>query len=103
MATTTPWGAVAREPALIENRNSKFCAHNNKTIDRNKRQVVCSSKECGAILDPIEVLARLASDGTDLLWAREELRRLNTEIRKLELERSNLKGSVAGLKKRRGL
>lgn len=68
------------------------CSHAQTVVDLNAREVEC--EVCGAPLDPIQVLDRLARDGTNLRWAREELKRVKERVEELKAEEKRVKARL---------
>ena len=81
-------------PPPLVNQRTNLCCHwvHTAAVDIGSRSVVCS--ECGAELDPYDVLVRLARDGTKLVEARKRLRALTKRIEELRAEERRVKARV---------
>lgn len=79
------------ESPLVQRRKRErpYCGHWGAEVDAQAREVTC--QECGADLDPIEVLNRLAFEEMKLIWSKEERDKLLQEREDLKREIRNLK------------
>lgn len=82
------------EPFLTVHRtpHPDFCYHRPVEVDENKRVVTC--KLCGAVLDPIEVLLRLARGEERMLATTEKLRAMRAQIEVLKAEEVRVKARL---------
>lgn len=89
-----------QRPLLVTGTSNRreSCLHRQKMVDRRKRTVECTS--CGAFLDPLDALADVAADGSNLLWARRELARINKRIAELKEEEKRVKARLRRAKKK---
>lgn len=87
---------VARKP------DAKFCMHHSTEIDSNTQSFTCCT--CGAKVDPYMWIERNCAGNISWITSlRAERNRLLKEVAELKEERTKLKSSVDGLKKRRGV
>jgi hypothetical protein len=83
-------GAARYEPLPVRSKpHAGFCSHAQTLVDDVKRVVEC--QKCGAVLDPITVLAALAQRWDRHAWTREEHTKLLREIESMKNEVRNLK------------
>lgn len=75
--------------------DDKVCMHYGQIVYRNRRLVVCDS--CGAHLDPIEVLARIAQDSANVQHLSSKRVLLGKRIEELERLESNARSRVKRL------
>ena len=64
-----PLGHKARLAAAngrLTTVRTDYCSHPRKSVNANKRIVACV--QCGAVLDPIDVLFRIAADAENMEW-----------------------------------
>lgn len=74
------------------------CRHRQSHFDRSARRVWC--RDCKVELDPISVIADLASEWDRLLDARRETARLRQEIGELEKKRKSLRDAIGRAEKK---
>jgi FtsZ-binding cell division protein ZapB len=82
-----------RRPFEVSVRRGKFCRHRQTEVCGEERVVTC--KVCGAVLDPIDVLLRMAQSRERLVF---EKRYLSNEVNELKVARDELKREVRNLK-----
>ena len=58
--------------------SSGKCQHKSIEVDEIEAEVTC--KDCGARLNPVAVLVRLAKEGSRLAWRIDELKKLNNRF-----------------------
>jgi len=75
-----------------------YCQHAQSEVDDVARRVTC--KACGAELDPITVLMKLARRGDALHWTREEEKRIKERILELQAEEKRIKDRIRNAKKK---
>lgn len=93
-------GPETKRPPIIQARykpGRRACFHNHTEVDIAARVIECS--DCGAELDPYQVLGRLrhSSDYSDAV---SERRRLLLEIEELKKERQRLRDAVNAAKRK---
>jgi cell division protein FtsB len=87
-------------PVATDRLKDGHCRHRHSTVHPNKRIVVCSA--CGAQLDPIAELVRLANIADRFKWIASEKEKIEKEIERLKRERRNLRAQVQRLRKKVG-
>jgi hypothetical protein len=75
-----------------------YCQHAHALIDENARQLEC--RTCGAQLDPIAWIVKLAHEPSWLLGLRTETRQLRQEVEELKAEITRLRATRNRLKKK---
>ena len=80
-------------PLVLATRMGKHCGHWNPVVCESERVVTCAS--CGATLDALEVLYRMARYRDRLLFDRKHF---ENEIARLRAERDGLQRDVRNLK-----
>lgn len=81
-----------RFPITSAATRTRFCGHKHQTIDLDKREVRCAT--CLKLLDPYEVLDKLASEGAWVVSLRLERMRLAEEIAKLKEQRTATRAAL---------
>ncbi len=84
----------------IQTRHEQKCKHVRQGIDEELRTVDC--RDCGATLDPVQVLVHWARDWDNverrLQRSKRETRQLSQEIEELKRQKKNLAAQVARLR-----
>lgn len=83
---------VDRLPLTAAGSRTRFCQHRHQTIDIDKREVRCAS--CLKLLDPYDVLDKLATEGAWVVSLRLERIRLDEEIAKLKEQRTAARAAL---------
>ncbi len=85
----------------VKKRILSKCRHSKSTVDEALRTVTC--RDCGAILDAVEVLIGIANDAekrtANAIHLRHETERLTKAVEELTRQRKNLKAQIRRAKK----
>lgn len=88
--------ALDEEPVRIERGSKKHCYHHRSMVNEYDRTLIC--RDCEAPLDPIHVLARLASSRESLILRGRSLRLevdgLAASVEKLKRDEKNTKARL---------
>jgi len=82
----------------VRRRSFGDCRHVRVLVDADLRRVEC--RECGEILDPIEVLLQFASKERQFSYRKDALENIQRRVQELSKEERRIKARISRAKKK---